>query len=115
MMRRRTYNSHLLSAQLVQWYPLYSAYYTQRKTPNCPISSGLSKLYTGSLKCTRIKRDLLLVLVLAKEEEAYFCSTQQINTHNEHCLLFPTTIHKANTTGCAKHNRQKEYSLSQWI
>ena len=59
----------------------------------CPLSSGpsihlvtINKLLhaTGPLKCTHIKHylQLLVLLVLAKEEAAYFCSTQHTHTIN---------------------------------
>ena len=58
------------------------------------------------------KHNLELLLVLAKEEETYFCSTQQIKTYNKHCLVFPTTIYDVHTTECVKPQQAAKNTVS---
>ena len=63
---------------------------SQRQTPYCPVSSGHSTHLVTVNKPAGPPRSL----VLTKEKETCFCSTQQINTYSTNCLLFPTTIHE---------------------
>ena len=58
------------------------------------------------------KHNLKLLLVLAKEETTYFCSTQQIQTYNKYCLVFPIKIHEIHTTECVKPQQAAKNTVS---
>ena len=75
--------------------------YSQRQIPFCPVSSGHSThpvAINKVVQTSHAETGPLDYLVLSQEEETCFSNTQRINTCKQHCLLFPTTVHKINTT-----------------